>query len=62
MKHELKMWGELYEDEKVIHHEIKMLSTAHKILVQNEFNRHRNISINFINKIPYKELREFWQL
>ncbi|CAD8061246.1 unnamed protein product [Paramecium sonneborni] len=42
VSHQLKMWGELYQDEKVIHHEIKLLSTAHKILSEQRFNRLRN--------------------
>ncbi|CAD8044713.1 unnamed protein product [Paramecium primaurelia] len=42
MTHQLKMWAELYQDEKVIHHEIRLLSTAHKILNQQKFNRLRN--------------------
>ncbi|CAD8053295.1 unnamed protein product [Paramecium sonneborni] len=42
MSHQLKMWAELYQDEKVIHHEIRLLSTAHKTLNQQRFNRQRN--------------------
>ncbi|CAD8133083.1 unnamed protein product [Paramecium octaurelia] len=39
---QLKMWAELYQDEKVIHHEIRLLSKAHKILNQQRFDRLRN--------------------
>ncbi|CAK85267.1 unnamed protein product (macronuclear) [Paramecium tetraurelia] len=42
VSHQLKMWAELFQDEKVIHHEIRLLSTAHKILNQQKFNRQRN--------------------
>ncbi|CAD8135493.1 unnamed protein product [Paramecium pentaurelia] len=42
VSHQLKMWSELFQDEKVIHHEIRLLSTAHKILNQQKFNRLRN--------------------
>lgn len=44
------MWAELYNDEKVIHHEIRLLSNAHKVLVENQYGRKRatSITINLI--------------